>query len=443
MELTGEMYRVPQQPDRGPRRELALVGLAAQPQARVVLPGLLRVLHVGGHLRRRQHGDLVAGHPGDGVRGFQAYRRRSLALALILIAFLAQWVSWARIDRAAFQYHYYTSLPFVILALGYFVAEIWHGASRRTWLLARASAAVAIMGPVILWLLRYPLCALAGVESVNAGSQACNGNPGNLVVTPATAAMVVVSVDHRARAGVAAGRPRPAATGRAADHGARPPPARPDRRRGVALPWPSRGSCPTGIRCSPINGIVPEIIALIVAVPLGLMAIQVLTARDARRFVAGLLAATAAWFVILYPNISALADAVHHRQRLPGAAADVPLRVPVQREHDGPRRCDLVRGPEVRDPGGVPGRGQRRRGLLGLGVAPGAGPGLPGRRRRRAAAARAPSAAGAARADRLSGLEGRRASSPRRCAARGDGGTGAVKCGGRVPAAASRRITKP
>ena len=80
-------------------------------------------------------------------------------LALILIGFLAQWVSWARIDRAAFQYHYYTSLPFVIIALAYFVAEVWHGASRRTWLLARVAAAVGVMGPVILWLLRLPLCA--------------------------------------------------------------------------------------------------------------------------------------------------------------------------------------------------------------------------------------------------------------------------------------------
>ncbi len=74
---------------------------------------------------------------------FQAYRRRSVALALIVVAFLAQWVSWARIDRAAFQYHYYTSLPFVMMALAYFVAEVWHGASRRTWLLARVAAATS------------------------------------------------------------------------------------------------------------------------------------------------------------------------------------------------------------------------------------------------------------------------------------------------------------
>ena len=66
-----------------------------------------------------------------------AYRRRSLALALITIGFAAQWMPWARIDRAAFQYHYYTALPFLILALAYFVAELWHGPSRRTWLVAR------------------------------------------------------------------------------------------------------------------------------------------------------------------------------------------------------------------------------------------------------------------------------------------------------------------
>jgi hypothetical protein len=164
---------------------------------------------------------------------------------------------------------------------------------------------VVIMGPVILWLMRYPLCALAGVESVNAGSQACNGNPGNLVVTPATAAMVVVSVITvlvLVWALVGLGRPRP---------GGRPMtihdllPLALTAAAGAAAMAVSR-LLPDAEPLFTINGIVPEIIALIVAVPLGLIAIQVLTARDARRFVAGLVAVTGAWFVLLYPNISAL-----------------------------------------------------------------------------------------------------------------------------------------
>ena len=83
---------------------------------------------------------------------WMAFKRRSLALTLIAIGFAAQWIPWARIDRAAFQYHYYTSLPFLVMALAYFIAEIWHGASRRTWSLARVAAALAIMGPALLWL---------------------------------------------------------------------------------------------------------------------------------------------------------------------------------------------------------------------------------------------------------------------------------------------------
>ena len=86
-----------------------------------------------------------------------AWRRRSLALALILIGFACQWLPWARIDRATFQYHYYTSLPFVILALAYFLAELWHGPSSRTWLVARLAAAATLVAVPLLWFLRVPL----------------------------------------------------------------------------------------------------------------------------------------------------------------------------------------------------------------------------------------------------------------------------------------------
>jgi len=236
---------------------------------------------------------------------YQAFKRRSLALALILVAFLAQWISWARIDRAAFQYHYYTSLPFVVMALAYFAAEVWHGASRRTWLFARVAAAIALMGPVILWLLRLPLCVLAGVESVNKGSQACTGNPGNLVVTPSVAALlagVLIIVIVMVRFLVVLGRSRP---------DGRPLEPRSLAPLGIAagvgvvafgLAW----ILPSTDPLLSIPGLIPEVIALLVAIPLGLVALQVLTARDGRRFVAGLIAAASVWFVILYPNIAAL-----------------------------------------------------------------------------------------------------------------------------------------
>jgi len=55
-----------------------------------------------------------------------------------------------------------------------------------------------------------------------------------------------------------------------------------------------------------VNGLAPEPLALLALVPLGLLAVQIVTARDARRFVGGLLAAIGLNFIVLYPNISGL-----------------------------------------------------------------------------------------------------------------------------------------
>jgi predicted membrane-bound dolichyl-phosphate-mannose-protein mannosyltransferase len=236
---------------------------------------------------------------------YQGFKRRSLPLAMVLIGFLCQWISWARIDRAAFQYHYYTSLPFLFLALAYFIAELWHGPSRRTWMVARVAAVAALFAPVILWVVRQPLCGIANVESVNAGSQACNGNPGNLVVTPSAAALAVVGLVilivlvkllfdlTRPRDGGVSVGPRDLLP--------------------LALTAVVGGfvialtrALPTDAVLFSINGVVPELIALLVAIPLALVGVQVLTARDSRRFVAGFVLAAGVWFVILYPNIAAL-----------------------------------------------------------------------------------------------------------------------------------------
>ena len=102
---------------------------------------------IGRDLRRRQPRHLVAGHPGHGLRRLHGVPPAQPRPRAHRVGFAAQWMPWARIDRAAFQYHYYTALPFVVLALAYFIAELWHGPSTRTWLLARMAAALAILGP--------------------------------------------------------------------------------------------------------------------------------------------------------------------------------------------------------------------------------------------------------------------------------------------------------
>jgi hypothetical protein len=49
-----------------------------------------------------------------------------------------------------------------------------------------------------------------------------------------------------------------------------------------------------------------EPVALILSIPAVLIAVFVATARDARRFVMGAVVAIVSWFVVVYPNISAL-----------------------------------------------------------------------------------------------------------------------------------------
>src|SRR4029077_18507204 len=134
------------------------------------------------------------GIPAIAFTSWMAYKRRSPALALIAVGFAAEWIPGARLDRAAFQYHYYTALPFVVLGLAYFVAELWHGASRHVWLLARAAAAIAIVAPAALWVLDRPLCAIVGVNSVNPNSAACPAVIPDFVLTVRTAALAIIAV---------------------------------------------------------------------------------------------------------------------------------------------------------------------------------------------------------------------------------------------------------
>lgn len=259
--------------------------------------------------------------PAMGFAAFQAFKRRSPALALLAIGFACQWISWARIDRAAFQYHYYTSLPFLLIALAYFLAELWNGASKHTWLLARIAGGVAVLAPFGLWLFHRPLCALVRVQDINPGSQACPTLIPDLTITPralAIAAVVGIGVLLLFRFLVSTG-----------DDGERP------GGEGLGKRLRNAGLVAFGLVAAyllattiftdqiggaaipavvDLQGIPVEPIALLATLALTPIAAFIVTARDARRFVAGVFGAIGFWFVLWYPNISALPlpSAIHN-----------------------------------------------------------------------------------------------------------------------------------
>jgi hypothetical protein len=263
-------------------------------------------------------GNLVAwwlGVPALGFTCWQAFKRRSPALALVAIGFAVQWLSWSRIDRAAFQYHYYTALPFLFLALAYFLAELWHGPSPRTWLLARLSAGVAVLGPFLLYLFNRPLCGIVRVTEINPNSQACvtataDGSQAGLSIPDVTitpraiviAAVVGLGVLLLLRELFTVAEEDPGLRGgglrrwgRAAVIAA-----------GTTITFVLASALLSDARGLTLTNIPVEPIALVVILALSPVAAYVATARDSRRFVAGALGAMAFWFVLWYPNIAAL-----------------------------------------------------------------------------------------------------------------------------------------
>jgi hypothetical protein len=145
-------------------------------------------------------GNVVLWWPAIAAMAFaawQAFRRRNLGLGLVVVAFFWLWLPWSRIARPTFEYHFYCALPFFLLGLAYFLAELWHGPSPRTWLLARLSVAGALLLPAVLWLLRPALCVAAGVDSSGPfGGKVCGAQPGDLglpvLLVPGLVALGVV-----------------------------------------------------------------------------------------------------------------------------------------------------------------------------------------------------------------------------------------------------------
>jgi hypothetical protein len=89
--------------------------------------------------------------PAIGVALLLAWRRRSWALLLVVIAFAFQYLPWARIERATFQYHYLTAVLFAFVAVAYVLDEVLRDRSLRDYGIAFLIA-VGVTGLMI-----YPL----------------------------------------------------------------------------------------------------------------------------------------------------------------------------------------------------------------------------------------------------------------------------------------------
>jgi predicted membrane-bound dolichyl-phosphate-mannose-protein mannosyltransferase/Gpi18-like mannosyltransferase len=90
-----------------------------------------------------------AGVPAIVACGFLAWRRRSAALALLVVAFGFQFLPWTRIERATFEYHYLTAVIFSMVAVAYVIDEALRNRLYQSLGIAFLAAA-AVVG-VLIW----------------------------------------------------------------------------------------------------------------------------------------------------------------------------------------------------------------------------------------------------------------------------------------------------
>lgn len=231
-----------------------------------------------------------------------AWRRRSLALTVVVLLFLAMWLPWARIDRATFQYHYYTAVPFLVLALGYLAAELWHGPAKLAWLLARVGAALCILGPSLMWLTRSALCAAANTAATDAGGQVCGASVRDVALSQRSVVVVAILVMAGIALTLALWRAyRAPSTGRLGS-----PSALVAIVLGVALVALVAAVLLTSDAERFTFQLSADELGAISFLVLLAPAWVVLRARDARRFALGLVAAAALFLVIWYPNLTGL-----------------------------------------------------------------------------------------------------------------------------------------
>ena len=171
-----------------------------------------------------------------------------------------------------------------------------------------AVAAAALLAPVAMWLGKGPLCAIAGVDKVNAGSQACSGAAslpftltaqvvgliGVLVVGGGLLVWQLMRLDRAIRAG--ADRDEAGAASR--------------RILGTGI---AAGACLVAaavlLPATPLvqtPSVPGELLSLLLLLVLGPVAWLAWSARSPRRFTVGVILAAAVVFVAFYPNWSGL-----------------------------------------------------------------------------------------------------------------------------------------
>lgn len=94
------------------------------------------------------------GIPAFGYMIYLAVRKKDRNAAFLCVGYLAQYLPWCMVTRITFIYHYFPSVPFVVLMLTYSAKKLGEWLPEKVWRLVTAGYAAAV---VMMFLLFYPV----------------------------------------------------------------------------------------------------------------------------------------------------------------------------------------------------------------------------------------------------------------------------------------------
>ena len=97
-----------------------------------------------------------AGMPAFLYTLYLAVARRKKTAAFLVIGYLAQYLPWILVDRCTFIYHYFPSVPFVVLMLGYCFMRLKKRLTARSFYILLTAYA---MSAFVLFIMFYPVLA--------------------------------------------------------------------------------------------------------------------------------------------------------------------------------------------------------------------------------------------------------------------------------------------
>jgi dolichyl-phosphate-mannose--protein O-mannosyl transferase len=94
-----------------------------------------------------------------------AWRERNKGYALLVIAYLLQWLPWARSPRITFIYHFYVDIPIIILCNVIVLQRIWHWGdfNHDAKLFSRIAVGAYVAAVVLAFVWFYPVLAASPI----------------------------------------------------------------------------------------------------------------------------------------------------------------------------------------------------------------------------------------------------------------------------------------